>query len=160
MPPTSLAFKRTPDGGLIEKKPRKIRISRLVREACDLIANGEVRSIQAAADRLQCSREHLSRQLGQDHVNAYLQLEAKRRISSAVVRASQVKLDLLDAVSEKVRSDVASELMAISGIQAPKQNNQTNVNVSVSAGYVIDLQGLHTQSPTIGTTIDHDADAT
>ena len=50
-----------------------------------------------------------------------------------------VKLELLSAVSEKVQSEVATEILAMNGIGVPRAGQQTSVNVSVSAGYVINL---------------------
>ena len=155
-----MSFKRAPDGGLIEKKTRPARISKLVRDACDLMELGKVRTWTEAAEQLNCSRAHLSRQINKEHVKAYLQQTAKQKLSHAIGRAARVKMDLLEAVSEKVRSEVASELLAMGGIQAPKQGNNTNVSVSVSAGYIVRLDGVQAEPPTIEATVAHDVDAT
>jgi hypothetical protein len=143
-----------------QKYVKPPRISRLVRDACDLILCGEVKTIQGAAERLNCSREHLSRSLAKDHVQIYLQREAKRKVSAAVARAAVVKTDLLEAMSEHVRSQVASEILAIGGIQAPKEPTTTNVNVGVSVGYVIGLDSAPSASPTITVNATRDTDAT
>jgi hypothetical protein len=133
-------------------KGKKPRITALVREACELIATGQVKTITGAAEVLNCSREHLSKQLNRSHVQDYLAREAKRKISASVYRAAHVKIDLLDATSEKVRSEVASEIMAIGGIAAPKNPGLTiNNNVAV-AGYVINLATKAEQQPAIDIT--------
>ena len=130
-------------------KPKHHRISKLVRDACQLIADGEVKTILGAAERLKCSREHLSRQLQRDHVQDYLRLEAKRKISSAVLRAASKKLELLDCESARVANDVASDILAIAGITVPRDGRNSSVSVSVQAGYVINLTEPTKQSPTI-----------
>lgn len=130
---TSVPGKRT-------YKPRAKTISKLVRDACELIASGECKGATEAAERLGCSRPSLSRALNRDHVKDYLVSEARREISASVFRAAKVKVKLLNAVSEKVQSEVASELLAMAHIAAPKQPGVTiNNNVSVSSGYIIDL---------------------
>jgi hypothetical protein len=130
----------------------KVRISTLVREACELLASDQCRTITDAAKTLKCSREHLSKQLSKPHVQDYLAQAAKREISSHIYRAARVKTALLNAESEKVRSEVASEIMGIGGIAAPKAGHQTNVNVAVSAGYIVDWRGAELMQPTIEVT--------
>lgn len=140
-------------------KPR--RISRKVREACELLADGTAKTITGAAEQVGLTREHLSKQLKKEHVQTYLTREAKRRVSSAVLRAANVKVDLLEAESERVRSDVASELLAIQGIKAPSDKGGVSVNVNVQPGYVIDLssgQTIEGQATEVGPTDTHSDD--
>lgn len=156
--PRKQAFDR-PDA--VKRRRRAPTMSPLVLQACELLLSGNALTITEAAAQLNCTRDHLSRQLNRDHVKAYLQQSAKLETSLAVGFAAKVKLDLLrTGASEKVRNDIATELMAMSGIQAPKQGNNTNVSVSVSAGYIIDLTGVKADAPTIDATVAHDVDAT
>lgn len=121
-------------------KPKQRRISPAVKQALDLLFSGECKTQKAAAERVGISPEYLSRQLAQDHVNAYFRRKADREIRALLPSAVAVKAAILDKGSEKYQNEVASEIMAIGGIAAPKQPGLTiNNNVAV-AGYVIGLQ--------------------
>lgn len=116
------------------------RIGKLVRKACELLSSGTCKTISDTARHLGCSREHLSNSLTKPHVKAYLARNATWKTLLAVERAAQVKIDLLDTASAAVRSDVASEILALNGIAPPKRNDVVQVTLAnVSPGYVIKL---------------------
>lgn len=129
-------------------KAKKRRVPARVAHAIDLLYSGECKTQKAAAERAGLTREYLNRALAKEHIHDYLTHKAKLEIRAALPMAVAVKQALLDAESEKVRSEVASEIMGIGGISAPKPGHQTNVNVSVAAGYVINL-AKREDAPTI-----------
>jgi hypothetical protein len=138
---------RSPGPRARDKVP-KVRISPLVREACELLGSGQCKTITEAAKVLNCSREHLSISLSKPHVITYRKQRAEAKISGALERSVEVKLALLDAASEKVRSEVASEIMGIGGISAPKGGGITiNNNIDNRAGYVIKLRAEDDSAP-------------
>jgi hypothetical protein len=126
--------------GTGELKPARVpRLTALVKRACDLLARGLAKDITDAALQLNCSREHLSRQLGKSHVQGYLTRTASRKIALAVLRAAHVKVDLLESTSQRVRNDAASDVLAMGGIAPPYQRAGITINNTVAAGYVIKL---------------------
>jgi hypothetical protein len=138
--------------GKATAKGKQRRVPAKVKYAVDLLFSGECKTQKAAAERAGLTREYLNRALAQDHVNDYFTHKAKLEMRAALPIAIAVKAGLLHAVSEKVQSEVASEIMGIGGISAPKTGHQTNVNVSVAAGYVINLATKAEQQPTIDIT--------
>lgn len=122
-------------------KPKKHRLTPRLIEALDLLATGEAKTQKEAAQAVGMAPEHLSRQLAKDHVQDYLARAAKRKISSAILRAAHVKTDLLSSESDKVRNDVASDILAIGGIAPPsgKAGGGLTIHNHGPAGYVIDL---------------------
>ena len=154
----------------ITPKPvKERRVSKLVRQACDLLASGQAKSIKHASELLGCSREHLSRQFGKEHVQGYLARRAGRKISLAILRAAQVKVDLLDANSERVRDIAATDILAMGGLTVPRADGpQVSINVGIRAGYVIDLSDgpehpmriVSPTPPTPAPAIEHEPDDT
>lgn len=129
-------------------EPKKRRISKKLRKALDLLASVEGIEKQAAAHEAGITPEHLSRSLNKDHVQAYLTRKAKRHLTLAVLRASNVKVDLLAAESERVRSDVASEVLALQGIK-PVEDKRASVNINITPGYVINLSQAGDQAKVV-----------
>ena len=124
-------------------KPVKLRrISRRIREACDLIVSGSARTITEAARIANISREHLSRELSKPHVAELLRTKTCRALAMGIGRAGAVRLELLDhAQSEHVRNAVSTEVLALAGIAPPKDPQvSVNVGVEVRAGWVLDLR--------------------
>lgn len=126
------------------------RISRRIRDACDAIVAGEVRSVTEAAQRANLSREHLSRELSKPHVLALLNQKTCRALAIGVGRAGAVKLELLDSESDHVRNQASTEVLALAGIR-PANQTQVSVNIDLKAGFVIDLR-----EPAPAVTIDHE----
>jgi hypothetical protein len=121
------------------KPARKPRISPRVVHAVELLVSGECRTIKAAAEKANLSREGLSKALSKVHVASYL--EQQTRVTLARLQAPAVgtlaKL-LAEASSEHVQNDVAKHVLAIAG-HKPKADAQVSVNIDIKAGYVIDL---------------------
>ena len=119
--------------------PKRLKINEKVKLAIDLLASGEARHVQAAADALRCDRGWLATQLKKSHVRDYAIGIARGELSGALTRAARVKVELLssDETPAKVRSEIASEILALEGITASKRD--TAVNVNVQAGYIVRL---------------------
>jgi hypothetical protein len=126
--------------GKAPRRKREPRITELVDRACRLVANGDAKGVTDCAEKLGCARTYLSRALGRSHVKKHLAEMASLDVSLALTYATRVKIQLLAASSEAVRSDVASEIMAINGIAPPRGGGITINNTNVQqAGYVINL---------------------
>jgi hypothetical protein len=138
--------------GKLQAKAKKRRVPAKVKHAVDLLFSGECKTQKAAAERVGLTREYLNRALAQDHVNDYFTHKAKLEMRAALPIAIAVKAGLLGAVSEKVQSEVASEIMALGGIIAPKATEHANVNVAVSVGYIVDWRGTEQQPASIDIT--------
>lgn len=121
------------------KPGRKPRVSQAIKAACDLIAAGKHKRFEDVATAVGISREHLSRSLGKDHVQAFISQRARRTIALGVLRASDRVVELVDAQSEHVSLDASKHVLAIDGIKP--QENGTNVSITnhIQAGYIINL---------------------
>ena len=119
-------------------KPKTPRISKRVKEAIAAMVSGECKTVTDAAAKANCTREYLSRSLSRPDIAEYLRNKAGRTIAIAAARAAAVKVDLLDCDSSHVRNDASSFVLETAGIR-PARDPQVNLNLSVSAGYIIDL---------------------
>ena len=128
--------------------PKRRRISPLIIEALELLASGQARTQKDAAEMVNCSPEHLCKQLAKDHVKDYLTRAARTKVRGAVLRAAYVKVGLLECESANVRNDVASDILAMEGIAPPTKGHGANISVNVQAGYIINLSGEQ-QAPII-----------
>lgn len=121
------------------KPTAKKRISPRVIHAVELLVSGECKTIKAAAEKANLTREGLSKALSKVHVASYL--EQQTRVSLARLQAPAVgtlaRL-MSAATSEHVQNDVAKHVLAIAG-HKPRADSQVSVNVEVKAGFVIDL---------------------
>jgi len=102
------------------------------------MVSGECKTVTDAAAKANCTREYLSRSLSRPDIAEYLRNKAGRTIAIAAARAAAVKVDLLDCDSSHVRNDASSFVLETAGIR-PARDPQVNLNLSVSAGYIIDL---------------------
>jgi hypothetical protein len=137
-----------------QKLAKKQRISPRVVHAVELLVSGECKTIKAAAEKANLTREGLSKALSKVHVAAYL--EQQTRVMLARLQAPAVgtlaKL-LAEAASEHVQNDVAKHVLAIAG-HKPKADAQVSVNIDIKAGYVIDLTDESQRGPMIDVTHD------
>lgn len=138
MSSTNLDTAATTSPAVPAKRHADQRLSPRLKQACDLLASGECRTIKAAAERVGLSREHLGRMLDRPHVQAFLTRDARKTIAMGIARASRRMVELVDASSEHVSLDAAKHVLAIEGIK-PASDRQVAVNVGLSVGYVIDL---------------------
>jgi hypothetical protein len=91
------------------------------------------------AEKVQLSRERVSRALGEPHVTAYIQRRASRKVARLAAKgAARMEQLLAKAKSEQVQYRAAEFVLEASGIARANQP-QVNVNIDVKAGYVIDL---------------------
>lgn len=121
--------------------PRKRPIPKRVREAIDLLAQGRVKTITAAAERVGLSRERLSRALGEPHIAEYVRQKTARTVAMGALRAAAREVQLIDAKSEHVSHDASKHVLAIAGIRPSPDGASVNVNLTFRAGWVINLSG-------------------
>jgi hypothetical protein len=123
----------TPQPKLRKPPPR-------VAAAIELLLSDPALTIKSAAAKVALSRERLSRALGEDHITAYVQRKAARKvaISSAAAAARMAQL-VARAKSENVQFRASEFVLATSGIKPA--SDATNVNVGVSIGWCLDLRG-------------------
>lgn len=121
-------------------KPVKTKpISKRVIHAVQLLVTGECKTIKAAAEQANLSREGLSKALSKVHVASYLEQQTRVALSRSQAPAAATLIRLAtDAASEHVQKDAAIHLLNIAG-HKPRQDAQVSVNVQVKAGFVIDL---------------------
>jgi hypothetical protein len=114
------------------------RISKKVRGAIDLMVSGDCKKICDAAAKVGLARESLSRALSTPHVAEHLRQKVLRHLAIAAARADYVKGELLDSDNAIARDRASSFILGLAGIQ-PATNPSVSVNLSIRAGYVIDL---------------------
>jgi phosphoenolpyruvate carboxylase len=134
---------------------KRVRIPPRIRHACELLANGNVATVTAAAERAGLSREHLSKMLSQPHIRAFLTRKATETIRTASLRASTRLVELIDAKSEHVAAQVSERILTSEGILKSDQGSNIAVNVDIRAGYVIKLNG---QAPALKSGVDVEID--
>jgi hypothetical protein len=126
------------------KTARQPRISKPLREAINLLANGTCKTQKAAAERAGLTEQHLSRMLNRAEIRAFVAQRSAENISRGVLRASARYVELIDAESEHVAAKVSERFLEHGGIIKPQQGNSVNVSISnnIAAGYVYDLQPI------------------
>src|ERR1700722_6320160 len=107
--------------------PRKRSIPKKIKAACDAIISGQAKTVTDAAALAGISREYLSRQLGEPHVQEHLRQKAARNVAIASGRASARIGELIDAGSEHVSFDASKHVLAIAGIK-PVGESPINLN--------------------------------
>lgn len=128
----------TPPSLALAPKPKTRLVPKRIKDAIAAMVAGEVRTVTQAAEKVGCTREYLSRSLSRPDIAEYLRNKAGRTIAVAAARAAAVKVDLLDCESSHVRNDASTFVLETAGIR-PARDPQVNFNLSVSAGFVIDL---------------------
>jgi hypothetical protein len=128
------------NGKLPAKRGRQPRISKPIRRACELLASGECKTIKAAAERVNVSREWLSRMLQRDHVRVFCERKSREILSHGMLRASSRMLELVDGPAAGTAYDAAKFTLAVNGIK-PEPDQVAGLSVHVSAGFVVDLSG-------------------
>lgn len=123
------------------KPVREPRIPAKVKSACVLLSEGNVRTISAAAERVNLSRSHLSKMLCRPHVQAFIARKAAENISRGTLRASTKLVELIDADSEHVAAKVSERILENAGLLKPQGGHSVNVSINnnIAPGYVIDL---------------------
>lgn len=119
-------------------REKRVRIPHAVRHAISLLADGEVKTVKAAAKRVGLSREHLSRMLSKPHIQVFWSRAASKTIGGAALRASRRYVELIDASSEHVSAQVCERILTSEG-HLKSNATQLSVNVDVSPGFVINL---------------------
>ena len=119
--------------------PKSRPISRRVKRAIRMMIDGKAKTITAAAELADLSREALSRALSRPNVVKYLHEKTLRSLGIAAARAGAVKIELLESRNARVRSEVATYLLAIAGIK-PAADPQVSISIEAKAGWVVDLR--------------------
>src|SRR5688572_5114207 len=121
-----------------KERPLPAKITRAV----EMLVTGEKRTITAAAEALGYTREHLSKALRMPRAQAFIEARTREVLSASRMPAAATLLKLLDcAQSERIRTDIAMHLLAISNHRPPNNSGGPVINIGVSPGYVIDLSG-------------------
>ena len=136
---SALATSDHQDAKQAPEHTKRLRLSKPIREAINLIATGAVKTQRAAAERVGLSEVHLSRMLNRSDIRVFLAQEMRRTIATAGIRASHRIAELIDASSEHVSLDAAKHVLGIEGIK-PAADAQVSVAIDVKAGFVIDLR--------------------
>lgn len=140
IPPAQALVSRTPSAAApaqaLAPKPR--RVPPKVKQAIQLIVDGDVKTITAAAKKVAPSRERLSRALDEPHITEFLRQKAARAVAISAGRASARLIALLDSkASTSVSMQRGTHWPSPASSRPPIL--MVNLNLDVSAGYVIDL---------------------
>jgi hypothetical protein len=133
-----------------QKLAKNRRISPRIVHAVELLVSGECKTIKAAAEKANLTREGLSKALSKVHVAAYLEQQTRVMLARLQAPAAGTLARLMaEGASEHVQNDVAKHVLAIAG-HKPRAEAQVSVNIDIKAGYVIDLREPEErgQSPT------------
>lgn len=84
------------------------------------------------------SPTYLCEQLAKPKIQAFIARETRRAIQNGTMRATARLIELLDAKSDPTAAQVAQRILTDQGILKSDQRDM-NVNVAVSAGFVVDL---------------------
>jgi hypothetical protein len=120
------------------KPVRERRVSKRIAEVVRLLLTGEVKTQKAAAERVGMNAGYLSEALKKPHVRVFIERRTRETIADGSLRASARLVELLDASSEHVSLDASKHMLALNG-HKPTADPTTLVNISIKAGYVIDL---------------------
>jgi len=126
---------------LVDKRSGKPkRVSKKMREVIHGLQDGTYRTKKAAAIACGLTDGYIYNAFRQDHIRKYIDDRTLQLLRAGKLRASQRLVDLIDAKSEHVSRDAASEVLALNGIRAePSAPLVTINNTNIHAGYVIDL---------------------
>jgi hypothetical protein len=111
------------------KRELKRPLSRRVRKAIDLLANGHARTQKSAADKVGLSEEHLCRALKSSRGQVYLTEKTSETLSNGKLRAARKLMDLLECDSLHVQKDASLFLLKLAGF-IPPEYPVTNVHVA------------------------------
>jgi hypothetical protein len=114
------------------------RITRKIRAAVDALVHGDAKNITEAAEKAGLSRSHLSRELGKQHITAFLRDKVLRNLAVNSAKAGATKVQLLDSANEMVRDRASSFILGLAGISPDVAAGAQRFPGSRS-GYLIDL---------------------
>jgi hypothetical protein len=126
---------------------KQLRITPKVRQAIELLATGKCKTPLEAAEQVGLTREKISRSLAKPHIIEHMRQRAVRTIALAAPRAAEVKAELMDSGDSMVRDRASTFVLGVAGIAPAGDAASINVNVSIKAGYVIDLSDEPRASP-------------
>jgi hypothetical protein len=113
------------------------RISKRMQQVLTALATKGMTQ-REAAKQAGMSETYLSAALRKPEIQVFIARKMRETIAVGGLRASARLIELIDAGSEHVSADVSKHVAAIAGIK-PAAGPATLVNISIKAGYVIDL---------------------
>jgi len=114
-------------------------VSKRMQGAISLLFDGRCRTVTAAAERANVSREHLSAILHSQAGRAWIEREMRKNVAAAAMRASNRLHELVDSPSQTVSFDATRLSLGIAGIK-PDETSRVAVSVDIKAGYILDLR--------------------
>lgn len=123
--------------------PRARPIPRKVRDAIEAMQSGKAKNLAQAAKCVGVSRQYLSQTLSKrPDVVVWATNRMARILGIGASVAGAQMLELTHSSSSRVSFEASRHVLALAGI-APANQPQVSVNVSVRAGWVIDLSENH-----------------
>ena len=126
-------------------KPRPVPLK--VRRAIQMMVQGNCRTWAAAAKRVGCAPETMSRYFKRPECRQALRDSIERSILMSGGRASARLTQLLDSPSQRTSLDATRLALQAAGVIGSGQNLSVNVGVELRAGYVIDLRERADRGP-------------
>jgi hypothetical protein len=108
------------------REPKMRKPPPWVRQAVDLLLSDPAIEITDIAEKVQLSRERVSRALGEPHVTAYIQRRASRKVARLAAKgAARMEQLLAKAKSEQVQYRAAEFVLEASGIARANHGAKT-----------------------------------
>ena len=121
-------------------QPKARQVPKKVRQAIMMMVQGNCRTWAAAAKRVGCAPETMSRYFKRPECRQALRDSVERSVLMAGGRASARLTQLLDSSSQRTSLDATRLALQALGVVGNGQHNvSVNVGVELKAGYVIDL---------------------
>jgi hypothetical protein len=131
------------------KGAEKVRITKRVQQAIDLLVTGDCDTMKDAAIKVGLHPDYLSRTLKKPQVKAFLERRSRETIAGLLPKAVATLTKLLNAESEHVQKDVAIHLLRLAGIEPASDGRSPLVNVNVIAGEVVGYRIDLTPKPNV-----------
>jgi hypothetical protein len=140
LPPVPM---KAPEPKPLRKPPPKVRA------AIEALVTGQARTITAAAKKVGLTRERLSRAFSEPHNAEALRTRATREVALSSGRAAARLSQLIDSTSQRVALESVKFSLATAGIK-PAADASVSLNISLKAGYVIDLSEREPAAKLVG----------
>jgi hypothetical protein len=146
--PAAITPSSAPALPAMNPQPKPRPVPKKVRQAIQMMVQGNCRTWAAAAQRVGCARETMYRYFKRPECRQALRDAVERSVLMAGGRASARLTQLLDSSSQRTSLDATRLALQALGVVGNGQNNvSVNVGVELRAGYVIDLRERDDRSP-------------